>query len=42
MSDGDVEIVSASHQAELSKIKFEELFFRRRGNIGELHRQMIK
>jgi len=42
MSDGDVEVVKASHQAERSKIKFEELFFSHRGNIGELHRKMIK
>ena len=42
MSDGDVQIAKASRQAELSKIKFEKLFFRHRGNIGELHRKMIK
>ena len=42
MSDGDVEVVKASHQAELSKIKFEKLFFSRRGDIGELHRRMTK
>jgi dihydroorotate dehydrogenase len=42
MSDGDVEVVKASHQAELPKIKFEKLFVRHRGNIGELHRKMIK
>lgn len=42
MSDGDVEFVRASHQAELSKIRFEELFFQRRGDIGELHREMVK
>jgi hypothetical protein len=38
----DVQIARASHQAELSKIKFEKLFFRHRGNIGELHRKMMK
>jgi sulfide:quinone oxidoreductase len=42
LSDGDVEVAKASRQAELSKIKFEKLFFDRRGNIGELHRTMIK
>lgn len=42
LSDGDVEMAKASRQAELSKIEFEKLFFARRGNIGELHRTMIK
>ena len=42
MSDGDVEIVRASRQAELSKIRFEKLFFEKHGDIGELHRKMIK
>ena len=42
MSDGDVEVAEASSQAERSKIRFEKLFFARRGNIGELHRRMIK
>ncbi len=42
MSDGDVEVAKASRQAELSKIEFEKLFFARRGNIGELHRTMMK
>ena len=42
MSDGDVESAKVSRQAELSKIKFEKLFFSRRGNIGQLHRKMIK
>jgi len=42
LSDGDVEVAKASRQAELSKIEFEKLFFARRGNIGELHRTMIK
>jgi len=42
MSDGDVEMAKPSRQAELSKIKFEKTFLARRGNIGELHRRMIK
>jgi sulfide:quinone oxidoreductase len=42
LADGDVEEVKAGRQQELSKIKFEKLFFARRGNIGELHRKMMK
>ena len=36
-SDGDVEVAKPSRQAELSKIKFEKIFFARRGNIGRPH-----
>ncbi len=42
MSDGDVEWARASRGAETSKIRFEKLFLARRGNIGNLHRTMIK
>ena len=42
MSDGDVELAKPSRQAELSKNKFMEIFFAKRGDIGELHRRMIK
>lgn len=42
MSDGDVEEARASREAELSKIEFERKFLERRGDIGELHREMVK
>jgi sulfide:quinone oxidoreductase len=42
LSDGDVEVAKESREAEISKTKFEKLFFSRRGNIGELHRTMVK
>lgn len=42
LADGDVEEVKPGREQELSKIKFEKLFFARRGNIGELHRKMMK
>lgn len=42
MSDGDVEEASASREAETSKIEFERKFLERRGNVGQLHMQMIK
>ena len=42
MSDGDVVEIKEGHEPYLSKIRFEELFFGKKGNIGELHHQMMK
>lgn len=42
MSDGDIVEIKESHEAYLSKIRFEEIFFEKRGDIGELHHQMMK
>jgi sulfide:quinone oxidoreductase len=42
LSDGDVVKLKEGHQPYLSKIKFEKLFFARHGDIGELHKTMMK
>jgi sulfide:quinone oxidoreductase len=42
MSDGDVLEIELGAEPYASKIRFEELFMEKRGDIGELHHQMIK
>lgn len=42
MSDGDVVIIEHGRAPYLSKIKFEKLFFDKKGNIGNLHHKMMK
>lgn len=42
MSDGDVLEIELGAEPYASKILFEELFMEKRGDIGELHHQMIK
>ena len=42
MSDGDVLEIKLGTEPYASKIRFEELFMKKRGDIGELHHQMIK
>ena len=42
MSDGDVLEIKLGPEPYASKIRFEEIFLEKRGDIGELHHQMIK
>ncbi|MFO1500220.1 MAG: FAD-dependent oxidoreductase [Verrucomicrobiota bacterium] len=42
MSDGDVLEIQFGPEPYQSKIRFEQLFLEKRGDIGELHHQMIK
>ena len=42
LSDGDVVEIRSGNKPYLSKNKFEKLFFAQKGNIGELHRKMMK
>ena len=42
MSDGDVLEIKLGSEPYLSKIKFEQIFLEKKGDIGELHHQMIK
>jgi sulfide:quinone oxidoreductase len=42
MSDGDVLEIELGAEPYASKIRFEELFMEKRGDIGELHHQMRK
>lgn len=42
MSDGDVMEIQLGPEPYESKIRFEQIFLEKRGDIGELHHQMIK
>jgi hypothetical protein len=42
MSDGDVLEIKLGPEPYHSKIRFEQLFLEKRGDIGELHHEMIK
>jgi sulfide:quinone oxidoreductase len=42
MSDGDVLDIQQGPEPYQSKIRFEQIFMEKRGDIGELHHQMIK
>ena len=42
MSDGSVIEIKAGPEPYLSKIQFEKLFYEKRGDIGDLHLQMMK
>jgi sulfide:quinone oxidoreductase len=42
MSDGDAWEIQLGPEPYQSKIRFEEIFMEKRGDIGELHHQMIK
>lgn len=42
MSDGDVLEIQLGAEPYASKVRFEELFMEKKGDIGELHHQMIK
>jgi len=42
MSDGDVVEIELGAEPYASKIRFEEIFLEKRGDIGELHHQMVK
>ncbi|MEK0326381.1 MAG: FAD-dependent oxidoreductase [Nitrosopumilus sp.] len=42
LSDGDTVEIKSGTKPYLSKIEFEQLFFSKKGNIGELHRKMMK
>ncbi len=42
MSDGDIVEIQKGREPYESKIKFEKLFFAKRGDIGELHHEMMK
>lgn len=42
MSDGDVLEIQLGAEPYQSKIRFEQLFLEKKGDIGELHHQMIK
>jgi sulfide:quinone oxidoreductase len=42
MSDGDVLEIKLGSEPYQSKIRFEEIFLAKKGDIGELHHQMIK
>lgn len=42
MSDGDVLEIKLGTEPYASQIRFEEFFLEKRGDIGELHHQMIK
>jgi hypothetical protein len=42
MSDGDVLDIQHGLEPYRSKIRFEEIFMEKKGDIGELHHQMIK
>jgi sulfide:quinone oxidoreductase len=42
MSDGDVVEIQMGPEPYASKIRFDELFMEKKGDIGELHHQMIK
>ncbi len=42
LSDGDNVEIRSGNNPYLSKIKFEQVFFAQKGNIGELHREMMK
>ncbi len=42
MSDGDVLEIKLGSEPYQSKIRFEEIFLEKKGDIGELHHQMIK
>jgi hypothetical protein len=42
MSDGDEVEIQLGPEPYKSKIRFEEIFMEKRGDVGELHHQMIK
>ena len=42
MSDGDVLEIELGTEPYQSKIRFEQIFMEKKGDIGELHHQMIK
>jgi sulfide:quinone oxidoreductase len=42
MSDGDVLEIKLGSEPYQSKIRFEQIFLEKKGDIGELHHQMIK
>ena len=42
MSDGDVVEIEEGPEPYLSKMRFEQLFYERRGNVGNLHMEMMK
>ena len=42
MSGGDGLTIEPGEEAYTSKIKFEEIFMEKKGDIGELHHQMVK
>jgi hypothetical protein len=42
MSDGDVLEITLGSEPYRSKIRFEQIFLEKKGDIGELHHQMVK
>jgi sulfide:quinone oxidoreductase len=42
MSDGDVVEIQEGREPYLSKARFEQLFYEKRGNVGSLHMEMMK
>jgi len=42
MSDGDVLEIKLGSEPYQSKIRFEQIFLEKKGDIGELHHQMVK
>jgi hypothetical protein len=42
ISDGDVQEIKLGPETYQSKIRFEQIFLEKNGDIGELHHQMIK
>ena len=42
MSDGDVQEIKLGPEPYQSKIRFEQIFLEKKGDIGELHHQMVK
>jgi hypothetical protein len=42
MSEGDGLKIELGEEPYKSKIRFEEIFMEKKGDVGELHHQMIK